>query len=102
MSEMLIKGMEMPKTGSRIIEINFRGEVFELFKTDNERGGFLKSRKLEAVELPEPHGDLKDADGILQILGVLCMEENEGTFNDGLKRAAALLKYANVILEASE
>ena len=68
MSDMVIRGFEIPKTGSRVIEINFRGEVFELFKTDDDRGGFLKSRKLEAIELPEPHGELVDKNKFLEVV----------------------------------
>lgn len=55
MSEILIKGMEMPKQGWKRLILLPNGEVREICGDEA-----VRATDARAVELPEPHGDLID------------------------------------------
>ena len=62
MSEILIRGMEMPQCGERHIVIRADGSVHDDGDSEIHWSAFQPTAK--AVELP-PHGDLIDRDALL-------------------------------------
>lgn len=59
----IIKGLEMPKTGRVDITIDSKGKIYS--KTSG-----LPFWNYAAVEIPTPHGGLIDADEIIKGLGI--------------------------------
>ena len=63
MSDVLIRGMEMPKPGQIVlVEIDENGDVFAAYD-----GGRTKLVQYKAVPVP-PHGDLIDRDLFIEFI----------------------------------
>lgn len=96
MSDILIKGMEMPKEGNVHLIIGEDGVV-------SEKIGSMYHVTTEAIELP-PHGDLKDYDFIGNKMSNT-YEKNKDKWNpnfaDGFIYALKMLDKAPTIVEAN-
>lgn len=106
MSDILIKGMEMPKgVYPLVLIINSDGSVEEI--VDSEE---VNATDAKAIELP-PHGELKDADRIAGVIrtkidDVPCEKPGlfsigDGAYRNGLKRALGIVANAPTVLEAN-
>lgn len=71
MTDILIRGMEMPKEGEKIL-IAADGSVWvNAWPTR----GYMRMENVHAVPLPEGHGRLIDADAFLATIRPLCTED---------------------------
>jgi len=95
-SDILIRGMSLPKEGYRQVFITAEGEVI-CFPTTPANG----ERRYMAVELP-PHGDLIDRCDIKNKEITIDYDEWDDTFEDGLLFVTNLIDDAPTIIPADE
>lgn len=86
---LFIKGIEMPKSGEKIIILTSSGYV------EDVSGQVIEG--VEAVSVPTPHGRLVDADELLKDSETIILE----TIDDH-EEVEEMIKYAPTVIEAEE
>lgn len=90
MMSVLIKGIEMPKSGYKIVYIHSNGYVYEP-TNDNQIWNTIG----KATSVPTPHGDLIDVDEELRL-----MQSCDYDTYDDYSRAFDMLDCAPTVIEA--
>lgn len=97
MGDILIKGMEMPKTGQIVlVEIDENGDVFAAYD-----GGRTKLTQHKAVPVPL-HGDLVDRDETIEAGKSHPTYKNSKIVKAVVDKACCFLKTATVVIPANK
>lgn len=103
MSDILIKGMEMPKNCKECMFADFDDVDFDyvLYCTANEKYADLDMYdhpmgwNCPLIEIPTPHGNLKDESDIISLIEVMFCKDK-----DGMEHAIQCVKDASTVIEA--
>lgn len=102
MSDILIKGMAMPKNGFITITVTSDGRVVGNSKTENGKFEYLDNEDIaKAVPVP-PHGDLMDRDAVKEFIKPWSPEDEitACTIDTAKKLMYTLLNRAPTIIPA--